>query len=229
MNGIYDWAYDNGVDMKKAEFFDRVERVVGPVATGRGWVSAGGGLFIRDEGDVILDFQVGGPFRTLERDLNVTLGARVSITSRRLNDSNLAFSQQKPVKSAKKQVMLAMGCHLGQLSTAITLESSNWSNVGAGLAKKCTEEAEKIREKYGSVEKMREYYESLYGNGDERTDRQVLMCIDMMLGNYENALKLISEARPNLILDADYTLWGYAARYARKMLAARNPYKIDCE
>ena len=42
-----------------------------------------------------------------------------------------------------------------------------------------------------------------------------------MVGNFQDALKLISEARPNLILDKDYTLWGYTARYARKMLAAR--------
>jgi len=114
--------------------------------------------------------------------------------------------------------MLAMGCQLSQLSASIKVENSDWSDAGTELAKKCTEEAEKIREKYGSVEKMREYYANLYRNGDERTDRQVLMCFDMMLGDYEDALKLISEARPNLIVDRDYTLWGYAARYARKML-----------
>jgi len=204
--------------MTKAEFFDMVERMVGPAAIARGWVSSGDGLFIRDEGDVLFDFQVSGAFRELERDSKVALGARVSITSRRLNNANLAFSQQKPVKSAKKQVMLAMGCQLSQLSVSITVENSDWSDAGTELAEKCTEEAEKIQEKYGSVEKMREYYANLYRNGDERTDRQVLMCFDMMLGDYEDALKLISEARPNLIVDRDYTLWGYAARYARKML-----------
>src|SRR6266700_7167229 len=154
--------------MTKAEFFDTVERVVGPGASALGWVSCRDGLFISDEGNVILDFQVLGPFRSLECDSNAALGARVSITSRRLNDSNLVFSRQKPVKSAKKQVMLAMGCQLAQLSAEITIENSNWNDVGAELAKRCTEEAERIREKFGSIEKMREHYENLYRNGDER-------------------------------------------------------------
>jgi hypothetical protein len=42
----------------------------------------------------------------------------------------------------------------------------------------------------------------------------------MMQGNYEVALTLISKARPKLILDKDYTIWGYAARYMRKILDA---------
>jgi tetratricopeptide (TPR) repeat protein len=117
--------------------------------------------------------------------------------------------------------MLAMGCPLSQLSAKLTVEASSWSVAGADLAEKCTEEAEKIREKYGSLEKIRDYYENLYRNGDQRMDLEVLMCIDMMLGNYERALKLISEAQLNLNLDTDHSIWGYAARYARKMLAAR--------
>jgi hypothetical protein len=209
-------------EMTMAEFFEMVERVVGPAAAARGWMSSGEGLFIRDEGDILLDFRVSGAFRSLERDTrNVTLRARVSITSRRLNNSNLFIAQQRPVKSAKKLVTHAMGCPLSQLSVVITVDNSSWSDAGAELVGKCTEEADRIRGKYGSVEKIKEYYENLYRSGDERTDRQVLMCIDMLLGNYEEALKLISEARPNLIVDKDYTIWGYAARYARKMLATR--------
>jgi hypothetical protein len=228
--------------MRKAEFFKMVEYVVGPAAIARGWVPGREGLFVRDEGDIILGFQVGGPFRTLDRDsLKVALAARMSITSRRLNDSNLAFSQQRPVKSAKTHVRLAMGCSFYELSRVafqmenaaagerIAVEGSGWSAVGAALAEKCTDEADKIMEKYGSIEKIREFYEDLYRNGDQAGARHVLMCINMMLDNYEEALKYISEARRNLNLfppDEDYTIWGYAERHARKMLNAKLSHTI---
>ena len=200
--------------MKKAEFFEMVGRVIEPVATAHSWVPGREGLFVRDEGDFILDFEV--PYKKDTQTIGFT--ADVSITSRKLNDSNLAFSLQKPVKSAKTQARLAMGCPLYKLSVRVSVESSSWDAAGAELVKKCTEEAKKIKEKYGSIEKIKEFYVDLYKKDPQSASVQILMCINMMQGNYEEALAFITKAKPNLILDKDYSIWGYAARHARKIL-----------
>lgn len=192
-----------------------MKQCVEPAVAASGWTFYRESLFVRDEGDFLFDFQVSGMFRSLDRDSrNVTLSAYVSITSRRLNDSNLVFAQQKPVKGTRAQIMLAMGCHLGQLSALVTIENLGWNEAGVELVKRCTAQAEQIKEKYGTLEKIQQFYEDLYSRGDERINREVLMCIYMMRGDYDQALKLISEARPNLLRDRDYSIWGYAARYA---------------
>ena len=208
--------------MKKAEFFEMVGRVIEPAATTHSWAPGREGLFVRDEGDFILTFAV--PYKKDTQAIGFT--ANVSITSRKLNDSNLTFSQQKPVKSAKTQARLALGCPLHKLSVQVSVEGSSWEAAGAELVKKCTEEAKKIREKYGSIEKIKEFYEDLYKKEPQSTPVQALMCINMMQGNYEEALTFIAKVKRPLPLDKDYTIWGYAERHARKMLDTRASHSI---
>ena len=211
--------------MKKADFFGLVERHVAPIARSGGWTPVGTeGFFVRDGADIVMSFQVQGRFLALSSpEQPVTLRASISLTSRTINNANLALLGEKPVKSAGRQARLAFGCRFRFPNADIEAAEASWEVAGPDLAERCMARADEIQQRYGSVDAIKHFFEETYAREGKDGFVEPLMCIRMLEGDYHGALQIIHEARPKLLdLEHDRSIWGYAARHAEKALKQKH-------
>ena len=211
--------------MKKADFFGLVARHVTPPAQAGGWISVGAeGLFVHDEADIIMSFQVQGRFLALSGPKQpVTLRASIFLTSRTINNANLALLGEKPMKNAGRQAKLAFGCRFHFPGAEVKAAAADWEVAGTDLAERSMTRANEIRQRYGSVDAIKHFFEEIYAREGKDGFVEPLMCILMLEGDYHGALQIIHEARPKLLdLEHDRSIWGYAARHADRVLRQRH-------
>jgi hypothetical protein len=211
--------------MKKSDFFSLVDRHVTPLVRAAGWTLVGPeGLFVRDDADIIMSFQVQGRFLALTSpDQPLTLRASIFLTSRTINNANLSLVGEKPVKSAGKHARMAFGFRFKFPKADVETAEAVWEVAGTQLADRATARADEIRQIYGSINAIKHFFEDVYEREGKNGFVEPLMCIRMLQGDYQGALQIIHEARPKVLtLDQDRSIWGYAARYANAALTQRH-------